>query len=221
MATKDAVTGELRGVAVDLARALAERIGVELSQVVYPRPGAIFEGLKSDAWDVAFLGIDPARSAEADFSPAYMEVDLTYLVPETSPIHNINDVDKAGVRVAVPAGDLVDIVLGRMLRQAELVRAETVANVFELFKAGKADVCALPRPNLLQIAARAPDLRVLNDRFGVNRVGVVVPKGRTEHLTYFSEFVEEAKASGLVQQAIDRAGLQGVRVADPATVRTK
>jgi len=156
MATKNPATGELRGVAVELAQALAGRIGIELQQVVYPRPGAIMEGLRSEAWDVAFLGIDPARSAEADFSPAYMEVDLTYLVAADSPIRTVADADKASVRIAVPRGDLVDIILSRMLKQAELVRAEAVADVFEIFKAGNADVCALPRPNLLQIADRLP-----------------------------------------------------------------
>jgi len=73
MATKETTTGELRGVAVDLARELAAQIGVELEQVMYARPGAVMAGLKSNAWDLAFLGIDPSRAAEADFTPAYLE----------------------------------------------------------------------------------------------------------------------------------------------------
>lgn len=173
-------------------------------------------GLKSNAWDVAFLGIDPARSAEADFTPAYLEVDLTYLVPANSSITRVPDADRAGVRIAVPRNDLVDILLSRMLKQATLVRADTVAGAFELVRTGQADVCAEPRPNLLQDQARMPQARVLADRFGVNRVGIVIPKGNPEHLSYFSEFVERAKASGHVQRAIERAGLQGVQVA-PAT----
>jgi polar amino acid transport system substrate-binding protein len=218
MATKDKTTGELRGVAVDLARELAARIGVELEQVVYPRPGAVMAGLKSDAWDVAFLGIDPSRSAEADFTPAYLEVDLTYLVPANSTITRVPDADKPGVRIAVPRNDLVDILLSRMLKQATLVRADTVAAAFELVRNGQADVCAEPRPNLLQDQAHLPQSRVLADRFGVNRVGIVIPKGDAGRLSYFTEFVEQAKASGLVQQAIERAGLQGVQVAPAVKV---
>jgi len=83
IATKDTATGELRGVAVDLARELAAQIGVALEQV-YARPGAVMAGLQSNAWDIAFLGIDPTRATEADFTPAYLEVDLTYLVPANS-----------------------------------------------------------------------------------------------------------------------------------------
>ncbi len=213
MATKDFATGEFRGVAVDLGRELASRIGVELVQVPYPRPGAVMAGLQSNAWDIAFLGIDPARAAEADFSPAYLEVDLTYLVPASSSIRRIADADTPGIRIAVPRGDLVDILLSGSLKQATLVRAETVAGAFELVRSGQADVCAEPRPNLLQDQAHLPESRVLEDRFGVNRVGIVVPKGNTGRLGYVSEFVEQAKASGLVQRAIERAELRGVQVA--------
>jgi polar amino acid transport system substrate-binding protein len=220
MATKDTTTGELRGVAVDLARELAAQIGGELVQVVYARPGAVMEGLKSNAWDLAFLGIDASRAAEADFTSAYLEVDLTYLVPANSNITSVPEADKPGVRIAVPRNDLVDILLSQMLTQATLVRADTVAGAFELVRTDQADVCAEPRPNLLQDQVHLPRSRVLADRFGVNRVGIVTPKGNPERLSYFNEFVERAKASGLVQRAIARAGLQGVQVA-PAVKLTR
>jgi polar amino acid transport system substrate-binding protein len=173
-------------------------------------------GLKSNAWDIAFLGIDPARSAEGDFSPAYLEVDLRYLVPLNSLIHTLADADKTGTRIAVPRDDLVDVPLSNRLKQAELVRADTVVGAFELLQTGKADVCALPLPNLIQYSARLPGSRTLDERFGVNRLGIVVAKGYGARLTYFSEFVESAKASGLVQRAIERAGLRGVKVAPPS-----
>jgi polar amino acid transport system substrate-binding protein len=212
--TKDPVTGDLRGVALDLGRALAARIGVELYPVMYPRPGAVIDGLKAKEWDVAIsLGVDPNRAAEVDFSPPYMEVDLTYLVPAGSAIFRIADADRAGVRIAVPHGDLVDLLLSRQLKHAELVRAETVIGAFELLRAGKADVSALPRPNLLQYSGQLASSRVLSDRFGVNSVAIAVPKGYTERLAYIREFIEEAKTSGLVQRAIENAGLRGVQVA--------
>jgi polar amino acid transport system substrate-binding protein len=103
-----------------------------------------------------------------------------------------------------------------MLKQATLVRADTVAGAFELLRTGLADVCAEPRPNLIQDQAHMPQSRVLEDRFGVNRVGIVIPRGNPGRLSYFSEFVEQAKGSGLVQQAIERAGLRGVQVAPAA-----
>src|SRR6185312_8215104 len=81
---KDPATGELRGVAADLGRALAGRIKVEFQPIEYPRPGLVLGGAKNNAWDVTFLVIDPARAADADFSAPYMESDFTLLVPAGS-----------------------------------------------------------------------------------------------------------------------------------------
>jgi polar amino acid transport system substrate-binding protein len=217
--TKDPVTGEMRGVALDLGHALAAAIGVELEPIIYPRPGAVIDGLRAREWDVAIsLGIDPDRASDVDFSPPYMEVDLSYLVPGGSAIHRVLEADRSGVRIAVPRGDLVDILLSRQLQHAALVRADTVIGAFELLQAGHADVAALPRPNLLQWSVQLPGSRVLPDRFGANLVGMAVPKGRAGRLAYICEFVESAKASGLVREAIERAGLRGARLA-PASRR--
>jgi polar amino acid transport system substrate-binding protein len=212
--TKDPVTGEMAGVALDLGHALAAAIGVELEPVIYPRPGAVIDGLQAGQWDVAIsLGIDPDRASLVDFSPPYMEVDLTYLVLGASAFFHAPDADRNSIRIAVPRGDLVDILLSWQLQHAALVRADTVIGAFELLQAGHADVAALPRPNLIQWSAKLPGSRVLPDRFGANLVGMAVPKGRAGRLAYIAEFVEAAKASGLVREAIERAGLRGARLA--------
>ena len=221
VAIKDPVTGELRGPAWDLARALAARIGIRLLPVEYPRPGAVMEGVRANAWDVALLGIDASRAAEVDFSPPYLQYDLTYAVPVGSAIRYVADVDLPGVRVAVPRGDISDLRLSRMLKRAELVRVNTIAAVFDLLRTGNADVCGGTRPGLLEELARLPGFRVLEDRFGVILVAMVVPKGHAERLAYISDFIEEAKASGLVQRTIERAGLRGVQVAPPGNPSTR
>src|SRR5262249_19303409 len=100
-ATKDPATGELRGVAMELARGPAARLGIAVVPVEYPSPPSVLDGLKTGAWDMGFLGIDPARLAQADFSPPYLQVDSTYLVPAGSAIHTSADVDHPGVRIAV------------------------------------------------------------------------------------------------------------------------
>ncbi len=219
-AIKDPVTGEVRGPTLDLGRELAARIGVKFVPVEYPRPGAVMEGVRTNAWDVAFLAIDPGRAAEADFSPPYMQIDLTYLVPAGSSIRNVADADQPGVRIAAPRGDITDLVLSRMLKRAELVRADTIPATFDLLRSGHADARAAPRPVLLEESAQLPGSRVLEDRFGVIRSAALVPKGHAGRLAYISEFIEEAKASGLVKRAIERAGLRGVQVAPPGNPST-
>src|SRR3989304_343604 len=163
-APKDPVTGELRGVAIDLARALAARLGVEVLPVEYSGVGTVLDGLKDGAWDVAFLAVDPARAAEADFSRPYMQIDDTYLVPAGSPIRNVADADQPGVRIAVERGASTALVLSRMLKRAELVPA---AAAFDLLRAGNANVLAGPRAALLRLSAQLPGSPAVGGPLGV------------------------------------------------------
>jgi polar amino acid transport system substrate-binding protein len=212
-AVKDAATGELRGVAVDIARAFATRLGVELVVVEYASPSRVPDGLKGGAWDVGFLGIDASRATVVDFAPPHMQVDATYLVAAESSIRTIADADRPGVRIAVARKGVEEIVLRRIIKQADLRGVESIGAGFELLRSGNVDVLAAPRPALLLSSARLPGSRVLDDRFHSTFGAMAVPKGRAGRLAYVSEFIEEAKTSGLVQQAIERAGVRGVQVA--------
>jgi polar amino acid transport system substrate-binding protein len=114
LAIKEAPSGEPRGPAMELGRALAARMGVVFVPVEYQRPGTILDGIATNAWDVAFLVIHPVRAEKADFSQPYMQSDFTYLVPAGSSIRNVADVDQPGVHVAVPRGDASDLELTRV-----------------------------------------------------------------------------------------------------------
>jgi polar amino acid transport system substrate-binding protein len=220
-AVKDQKTGELRGVAVDVARALATRIGIELVPVEYPSPPSVLEGLRLGAWDVGFLAIDPSRAAVVDFSPPYLQIDATFLVPEGSSIRNVADADQPGVRIAVTRKSVEEIVLSRSLKRAELRGVDTISAGFDLLRAANAEILAAPRPALLQFSARLPGSRVLEDRFHAAFGAIAVPKGQTGRLAYITEFIEEAKASGLVQRAIEHAGMRGVQTAPPGSPSTQ
>ena len=220
-AVKDPATGELRGVAVDLARALAARLGIEFVPVEYPSPSRVPDGLKVGAWDVGFLGVDSSRATVVDFAPPHMQVEATYLVPADSSIRNIADADQPGVRIAVARKGVEEIVLSRTIKRAELRGVETISAGFDLLRAGNVDVLAAPRPALLQSSARLPGSRVLENRFHATFGAMAVPKGQAGRLAYISEFIEEAKASGLVQRAIERAGVRGVQVAPAGNPSTQ
>jgi polar amino acid transport system substrate-binding protein len=218
--TKDAATGELRGVAVDLGRTLASHLGVAFEPVIYPTATKMAEAAKAGEWDVAFLAVDPARALDMAFTPPYMEVDNTYLVPPGSSIQTIADVDQPGVRIAVQQRNAPDLFLSRILRHAELVRSTTGGDAaFELLRAGQAHVLASGRAPLLGYAAKWPGARVLDGRFLAVEHAIATPMGREAGLSYLRDFVEHAKRAGLVQQAIDRRGVPGVHVAPAAPAK--
>jgi polar amino acid transport system substrate-binding protein len=140
-------------------------------------------------------------------------LDYTLLVPAGSSIEKIAGADRPGVRIAVVRDHASTLTLSRIVKHAELTYAATPDPTFELLRTGQADAFASVRPVLLAYAAKLPGSRVLEDHYGSNLIGMVVPKGQTGRLAYISEFIEQAKASGLVQQAVERASLPGHRVA--------
>src|SRR5215510_9512357 len=221
MYTKDSQTGELKGasvVAVSLnkTRALGARIGAEILPVGHPTIPEMLTCLTAGACDMGFMGPDPSRTG-VDFSPPILQLDYTFLVPAASPIRRIADVDRPGVRIAAVSGHASTLTLSRMLKHAQLVYDSTPDPTFELLRSGQADAFASIRGVLLDYSAKLPGSRVLDEHYGANLLGMVVPKGHAARLAYISEFIEQAKASGLVQQAIERAGLPGYKVASAKT----
>ena len=216
LATRDPDSGELRGVAVDLARELGRRVDLPVEIVAFDAAGKMFEAVKAGAWDVAFLAIDPGRADQIDFTAAYIEIEGTYLVPAGSPFQAPQDVDRAGVRVGISAKSAYDLFLSRTMQHAELVRASGPDAAFELLMTGQVDVLAGVRQHLVANAVKLPGSRVFAGRFMAIEQALGIPKGRAEGIRYLREFIEDAKASGLVARAIERAGVSGVSVAPPA-----
>jgi polar amino acid transport system substrate-binding protein len=216
----DPASGALRGVgtgviAIEIARALAARLGIEAALIALPTPTKTVEALKHGGCDVAFLGIEPSRATEVDFTSAVFEFDYTYLVPARSTIRSSADAERAGVRVAIVSSHASALALRRSASQAELIGSELPDAAFALLAAGRADAFALPREQLLDYSAKLPGSRVLDDSYGINRVAIAVQKGRSGWRAFFSEFVEDAKASGLIAQIIAGGALRGFQVAAP------
>jgi polar amino acid transport system substrate-binding protein len=219
LARKDPATGELSGVAIDLSRELARRLGVPLEIMGFESVGAMVDGAKLGSWDIAFLGSDPARETVITFSPAYVELEATYLVASASPLRAAADVDREGVRVAAPARANYELFLSRSLTRAQLVQAPDAGAAFDLLASGKVEALAGLTQALTGLRDKMPGSRLVDGRFMAVQQSVGTPKGRDAGAAYLRGFVEEAKASGLVAQAIEKTGAVGVSVAPKAAAK--
>lgn len=204
--------GEMKGVGFDLGRELARGAQVPFEPIPYPSIGALLDGGKSGAWDVALIGFTPARAKEWEFAAPHLEVQFGYLVPSGSPISTMADADRPGVRIAVQERSGPDAFLSSSLKNAVGVRAPNYAGTLELLKAGKADAIFSIKPILFELSSQLPGSRVLDDSPGTVPQAMAMPKGRSLGIAYARRFVEEAKHKGLVKAAVERAGLRGVVV---------
>jgi polar amino acid transport system substrate-binding protein len=216
LARRDA-GGAWRGVAIDLTRELAQRLGVPHEMVLYDTVGAMVDAAKTGAWDVAFLGSEPAREAVISFTAAYLEIEATYLVAGASALRNAAEVDREGIRVAAPARANYELYLTRTLKRAELVRADGADAAFDLLTGGKVDALAGLKQALIGLNEKMAGSRLLDGRFMAVQQSIGVPKGRDTALAFLRGFVEDAKASGLVARAIEQTGARGVSVAPRAS----
>jgi polar amino acid transport system substrate-binding protein len=216
LVTPGSSASDPRGVAPDVARELARRLGVPVEFSKFETAGALGDAVKTGAWDVAFLGAEPQRATEIAFTAAYLEIPATYLVPAGSPISSIADVDREGVRIAVAEKSAYELWLSRNIKQARLVLTKGIDASFDTFVKDKLEVLSGLRPRLLTDVQKLPGARILDGQFTAVQQAVGTPKARATGAAFLRTFVEEVKASGFVGEAITRNGSKGVTVAPPA-----
>jgi polar amino acid transport system substrate-binding protein len=205
--------GEPQGVAPDMARAIADRLGVPVTYVPYATPGELADAATSGAWDIGLIGAEPARAEMITFTPAYVEIPATYLVPPGSPLHRIEEVDRPGIRIAVTARTAYDLWLERHIQNATLIRSTSLDSAFETFVSEGLDVLAGLHARLVSDAAKIPGARILDGQFTAVQQAVGTLKAKTAGAAFLHDFVEEAKASGLIAALIARHRVIGLSVA--------
>jgi len=212
--TRTEENGAPAGVAPDLGRELAKRLGVPVELVPFPNPGALADAAKTGVWDVGFLGAEPQRANEIDFTAAYVEIEATYLVPPGSNLRSVEEVDRDGIRIAVPDRAAYELYLTRNLKHAELIREKGADNAFKRFVSGKLDALAGLRPRLVTDEANLPGSRILDGRFTAVQQAAGTPKGRSaDAVQYLRDYIEDIKASGLVAKTIEANNVRGLTVA--------
>jgi polar amino acid transport system substrate-binding protein len=212
----DGPDGAARGVAPELGRELGRRLGVPVEFVRFKNAGLVADAVAEGKWDVAFIGAEPARAGSIAFSPAYLEIPVTFLVPSGSPIRTIAEVDREGVRVVVSDRSAYDLYMTRTFKKATLVRITGIPASFEHFVKEKLEALGGLKPQLMADCAKLPGSRVLEGQITGVQQSIGTPKARSAGAAYLREFVEDIKRSGLVARTIESAGVQGVTVAPPA-----
>lgn len=211
----DAKTGAITGLVADLTAELARRLGVPYH--ITPGAGvrAVLDSVKMQTADLGFLAFDATRAAEVDFSEPYALAYNTLVVRKDSPLQKFADADREGVRIAARKGDSGDLYLSRTLKHAQLksIPGLQTAEAHRMLAASEIDAFGTNRQRLSEDIVAFPDLRLLPDNFFAVAQSVVVPKGDPARVAYLNRVIDDLRASGFLQAAIDRARLQGVDVA--------
>lgn len=204
---KDA-DGRPRGVTADLADALGKKLNVPVQHVLFPNSGLATDKLEAGEVDVAFMPVDEERRRRIAFGPNYVLGESTYMATAASGAKSVADVDRAGMRVIGIANTTTIRAAGRTLKNTTIAPVSSVDEAVAMMRDGKADAFALSRDSLPTYVKQIAGSRVVDGAFQQIGIAIAVPKGKPAALAAVTEFMEEAKRSGVVRRALDRAGFE-------------
>lgn len=217
LVTGESASGDPDGVSPNMAREVAKRLGVEVHYVPFKTPGELADAAGVDVWDIGLIGAEPERAKVMTFTAAYVEIEATYIVPAGSAIQSIEEVDRAGVRIAVSARSAYELWLTDNIKHADLRLANGLDGSFDLFVEEKLEALAALRPRLITDVEKIPGARILEGQFTAVQQAIGTKPERTAGAAFLREFVEESKANGLVKSFIEHHGVVGrLTVAPPA-----
>lgn len=206
-------SGDPQGVAPDMAAEVARRLGVPVRYVQFERPSKLADAAATNSWDIGLIGAEPARAEKITFTPAYCEIEATYLVQPNSPYQAVAEVDRPGVRIAVRRGAAYDLWLTANIKHATILRSDSADGPFNQFVAEKLEAYASLRPQLLEDVKKLPGSRMLPGNFTSVQQAIGTEKKNAAGAAFLRDFVAEAKKSGLVARLIEKHHVVGLSVA--------
>lgn len=193
-----------------MARALADQLGVDVELNTHPSPGSVADSAIDGAWDIGNIGAQPQRAVHINFTEAYAEIEATLMVPGDSTARSLSDLDQPGKRISVKDRAAYCLWLERNIEHAELVKVDSHDAALEAFLSQGLDANAGLRPRLTSDLEAAPTARLLDGSFMTVQQAMGTPKDRDPAgFEFLQQFVEHAKASGLVADSIQRHGVAG------------
>ena len=209
LVSSTASNGDPAGVSPDMAKALAEKLGVALQLITYKNPGDVADAAVRQEWDIANIAAEAERAKSIQFSSAYCEIQATYLLPHGSPIRSIEDVDKPGIRISVKERAAYDLWLTENLKNASLVRTASMDDSFEAFEKQSLEVLAGLRPRLLADALKIPGSILMEESFTAVQQSIGCQPGNAEAAAFVQTFVHESIESGFVASLIEKHNVVG------------
>ena len=205
--------GEPTGIAPDICRAIAERLGVKLVLVPCETQAEVVDCAASAKCGIALVGSDPARAERVTFTPAYVELEATYLVPANSNITEVSQVDEPGIRIASFYKSAYDLWLQRNLKHATLVHADSIGASNEIFVNQKLHALAGLKTGLIAAAEKIPGSRILPGQFTGIQQAISTEKSHLESIEFLSACVNDFISSGLVTELIQKYQVHGLAAA--------
>jgi len=199
--------GTAQGITVDLAHALAERLGLTLRFVHFERAGDVSAAAESDVYDICFLAVDPKRAKTIFFTEPYVQIEGRYLVsPACNTVDAISLVQE-GLKVATVDGSAYTLDLARKPGAENLVYFPDINAALQALDERKVSAMAGIGSVMAKEAERRAGARVVDPAFMTIRQAIGMPTGRPQAAAYMASFVTDMAVSGRVGEILEHHGV--------------
>jgi polar amino acid transport system substrate-binding protein len=199
---------ELVGIDIDIARAIAKELGVELEikDLIFSR---IFDALKSGQIDIAIAGLHPTdeRKKVADFSIIYYQAIQSVLIRKDNADIIKSIVDLRGKRVAAQTDSIQADMARTQIEGAEFVARETIEELIILLKKRLVHALILEEPVATSYANQYKTLMTIKCEKLSNEMGsaIAVKKGSKALLTEINRILKKLIAENKIPEFVENA----------------
>ncbi|WP_400243559.1 ectoine/hydroxyectoine ABC transporter substrate-binding protein EhuB [Niallia sp. JL1B1071] len=228
--------GELTGEAVEVARIILNRLGIEEMEGVLTEFGSLIPGLKANRFDLITAGmyITPERSKEVDFANPEYSIGEAIAVKSGNPlqINSYEDIkENKDVKIAVMTGAIQFDYLSKMgISEDQIVIVPDNPSAVSALKSGRVDVIGMTGPSLQAVLDTANDSsieRVMDfeqpviDGKNVRGYGATVFRQDDDDFREaFNEELEKMKESGELLEIISEFGFTEQELPGDATAES-
>lgn len=200
----DSGSNEIRGLDVDIAHELANRLGVKL-ELVPTNPANRIPLLQSGRADLVLANftITPERAQQVEFSIPYFASGQQFLARKGT-LSSPDQLD--ALRIGVDKGTTNEAVLRQKYPGATLIAYDDTPFAFTALRNGNVDAITQDGPKLVGLLANVPDAgqyEIPPFSISDDLIGVGIPKGELQLKEFVDSVLLELEASGRAQQIHD------------------
>lgn len=200
-------SGSAYGISVDLAKALAKSLNVELKFVEYERAIDVFSSAIKNEWDVCFLAVDPERAKMLDFTEPYIGIEGSYLAAAHCDAKDAVALVDSGAKVGSVDGSAYSLNLLRQPVAENLIMYSDIHAALDAMDAKEVVAIAGIASAMRGESDKRVGSRVLQPAFMEIRQAMAMPRGRELACAYLKQFLTDAAITGKVGNILEKYGV--------------
>ena len=192
------------GTSPDIAKLIAKKIDVECKFILFERPGQLADVVNDDVWDIGNIAFEPERGNTIDFCNPYVLIDANFLVKNESILINNEDVDQKENTIVVADRSAYDLWLKSNFKFSKIVRAKSIDDSHDYYRAGKANVLAGLRPKLIDEIQLKNNDRIIDKPFTYIKQSVGFKKNFPEVIDFINSIISDAIEDGYIKSSLQK-----------------